>query len=90
MRVIKILLFSNTDFKVCVRNEQKEELINRLSKYEKETMHQIIILTIPNLRGEGMEKYISDELAKKIIQTDFVPLLKRKNILKVSKQDSNH
>jgi len=46
-----------TDLAQVFSAERKKRLIDELAAYEKETSHQIAVLTVPSLAGEGLEAF---------------------------------
>ncbi|MCP5054894.1 MAG: TPM domain-containing protein [bacterium] len=46
-----------TDYADLFTNDQRRSMIEKLSDYEKETTHQIVVLTVLNLRGESIETF---------------------------------
>jgi hypothetical protein len=46
-----------TDLAQVFSAERKKRLIDELAVYEKETSHQIAVLTVPSLAGEGLEVF---------------------------------
>lgn len=46
-----------TDLAQVFSAERKKRLIDELAVYEKETSHQIAVLTIPTLEGEALEAF---------------------------------
>ena len=46
-----------TDRANVLSAEQRQRLTERLAAYEKETSHQIVVLTVPSLSGESIESF---------------------------------
>ncbi|HEY2684104.1 MAG TPA: TPM domain-containing protein [Steroidobacteraceae bacterium] len=45
------------DYAQVLQPDVKKQLESSLARYEKETTHQIVILTVPSLKGEPIEAY---------------------------------